>query len=777
MKEGWEYDQPRLVIDPPLEWLDAWLDQYEAVQETVWLFADTETKGKGTDEGMAKSGVTKREKEQAAKLQHIGSAILNRSNPSAQIIRVNLAMSVNEGITFPFEGPYIERWRRAMAMQGVKAFWNAEFDTERSALWDCPVSEPVLDAMNAWHVLQSDVPKGLGFVSAFYSKAAPWKHLVNVDPGLYAAMDPVQTARIGYGVARDLQALGMWEVFKRHLWLLDVLCLRPAKAIGIHHDRQDLLAFREELQIGMQALTQQMQELFPQELRKLEPKDGLQSRPETGEAVQTEKLVTVRVCKTCGLQERVGPKHRCKDKALTAQVAEEQQNLVRWFRRAPFNPESQQQVLRYVLYAGHEPGTNKAKTQSVDKLALARLQRTGDAFYKQLLEYRQTTKMKGTFVESTLARLDQNDRVHATPRHNPSTLRLSYENPNPTQVSKGRDGREIGKGLAARYRSTFTAQKGCVLVELDFSAVEAVTTGYCAKDPGFIRAAKLGVHGMLAAAWLKKSPPEHWSEKEKGAYYQTIKVQHKPVYDRSKIVVYRTLYGGTPEGMLRTDPDEFANLREAQQFQGLLFKLAPQVHAWQKHIALQAHTYGFLGGTSEDPARRAREDVAPPEVHPFGYKHTFWEVQEVYRKKSGDWGTRKGHDADRCLAFYPQSIARGILTEAALRLFDPENSSYIGWTFFGETPLRVMIHDALLLEVEEHHADWVLKTVYDEMTRPIEQLPCPADWGMGEYLTVGVAAEMGPDWGHMQTVPPEDVGVASDGWSEEEDEEDEEPPF
>lgn len=92
----------------------------------------------------------------------------------------------------------------------------------------------------------------------------------------------------------------------------------------------------------------------------------------------------------------------------------------------------------------------------------------------------------------------------------------------------------------------------------------------------------------------------------------------------------------------------------------------------------------------------------------------------------------------------------------------------------------MVIHDALFMEVEEQHYDWVMKTAYDEMTRPIKELPCPPEWNLGEYLSIGVAVETGYNWGPyderanpegMRGVPPEDVGVASDKYSPEEDEE------
>lgn len=127
------------------------------------------------------------------------------------------------------------------------------------------------------------------------------------------------------------------------------------------------------------------------------------------------------------------------------------------------------------------------------------------------------------------------------------------------------------------------------------------------------------------------------------------------------------------------------------------------------------------------------------------------------------------------VAFYPQSTARGVLTEACFPLFDPDDDPalYIGDAYFGRTPLRAPIHDSLLLEVPTRKVDRVIERVQQAMGRPVEALPCPPEWGMGPYLTIGVDGKIGDDWGHMATIPastvePSDMEPGPVEWTAEE---------
>jgi hypothetical protein len=213
--------------------------------------------------------------------------------------------------------------------------------------------------------------------------------------------------------------------------------------------------------------------------------------------------------------------------------------------------------------------------------------------------------------------------------------------------------------------------------------------------------------------------------------------------------------------------------------------MAPKVEAWQAATQYRAARQHYLGG---------------PGDHPFGSKHWFWSIYTYRRinisqyykilkvceeKKipnppvteiNGQYfRISDGEDSKRSLAFDPQSIAAGVLKEAALRLFDPAERcpNYIGDAFFGQTPLRAPIHDSLLLEVPVSRVDVVRQKAAIEMQRPIPELPLDPAWHMGTHLAIGVAAKQGLDWKHMQKVQ---VPEFDPDWAiepmEQEDEED-----
>jgi hypothetical protein len=157
--------------------------------------------------------------------------------------------------------------------------------------------------------------------------------------------------------------------------------------------------------------------------------------------------------------------------------------------------------------------------------------------------------------------------------------------------------------------------------------------------------------------------------------------------------------------------------------------------------------------------------------HPFQYKHWFWSIYAYKRltraqelrllamaQRAGQaapityisgipFRLSRGPDANRAIALYPQSIAAGDLKEVELRLLaDRDSPSYIGDAYYGRTPLRAPIHDSLLFEVPFRSWDRVCEKVSLEMQRPIHEQPLPAAWGLGPYLTIGVAAKAGENW-------------------------------
>jgi uracil-DNA glycosylase len=802
-KNGWEKEDIESVIDPPLEWFDAWADLYlEAVAQKpmdIWLAADIET--------LEKAG---RDEDSLGPLSPEQASDRSTRDRSYTILRINFACDPDQGLTVPWTSAYLPTIKRVLDSPGVKLFWNEDYDLPRLNAADAMPNGPLWDVMEAWHLMQSDIRRSLGFVSPFHSGFGAWKHLSDSDPELYASIDGPQTLRNAFAVMPTLEEMGLWDAFQRHWYQLKRQVLQPANIIGIQTDRAALDTFIARMEGHCRRLLVEIQTDMPVELqpltgeRKTPPlaealhsratalrKDGKKKKvvPDEikqelfGRAEVVEKLVLreILVCKTCGAQQ-VQRRHACKLPLIDgvkakSQVVLETATVKRWFWKEPFNPDSAPQVIAYIKHKGHQPG--RAKKTGVDtgnRETLTLLERkTKDPFYRRVLDYRSVQKVRSTYGLGIRRRLDANDRFHPVPTFKPSTQRQSYQAPNIQNVISDKGGEEA---LASGFRYVIIASPGCRLMEVDYRGIEAVEVGWFANDPEYTRLAKLGVHAALASHILKEPYDPSWSDTDLVDYFKDIKKHNQVIYDQAKRCVHGSGYGLTPHGMHRTFPEIFPTLKEARDTQGVYFEMAPKVPRWHTDLRQHVDRNGFLGGPD-----------GPPFGHPFNYRHYYYGVYTYVRLSTSqslrlrakyaklnrpapivdvngiDYKQDGGEDSKRLVAFLPQSTASAVLKEAELLLFgDPDGPYYIGDAYYGATCLRAPIHDSILLEVPEEEYDRVALAVASAMTRPILQQPLPAAWNMGEHLSIGVEAKvsaLGGNWAEMSTVDLPVVSVPS----------------
>jgi DNA polymerase len=790
-EEARDHGQPAntasLVVDPPVEWFHLWVDAVALARQrdpgAYPISSDVETPDKagGKDEGE-----------------------ITADDRSFQILRINVACHPDEGVTVPYAGEYISELKRLHQSPGPIWEWNREYDFQRqvaAGIFTEADSPRVVDLMWLAHFLQSDLPRGLGFWAPLYSQFGPWKHRADSDPALYGAGDGLQNHRCGFGIYTDLQKMGMFEAAMRHTHTLLTGVLRPAQLVGVKIDRERLTIFKVELAEKARVKLIQIQAAVPEALQPLTPKFGLTKPPAEGvqhvkatnltrkgkvragkptpeikqelyanaTIVEKQLLKEVFVCSACGAVD-VQRRHRCLDRTLTPATDLVSASVTRYFWQEPFNPDSWQQVLAYIKHRKHTPGRAKKTGQdSTDRETLKRLCRTGDPFYSAVLDYRAIAKVKGTYVEGTERRLDANDRLHPQPTFKPSTMRLSYVNPNITNVVADKD---QSRNLAAGFRRCVVAEKGCKLIEVDFSALEAVEEGWFARDPFLIRLARLGIHSYLIAVRMKDAPDLSASDDDIRKHLKTIKEKAGVLlYDQIKHTVYGVLYGQTPYGLVATWPDLYPNLKLAEEHVQFMFDQLPSVRTFQQAVLDTAAREHQLGGSQPYAFTPGKGPQSSRVVgHPFKYRHWFWSVH-VYRrltlsqyyrlvaKGAGDsvmeingqhFQLKRGPDAARALAFYGQSGGTGVLKEALIRLLlDPDAPNYIGDAYYGRTPLRAPIHDSGLFEVPDAQVDRVFEAICTEMQRPIVQQPNLPEWaaqGFGPYLHIGVAAKVGDDW-------------------------------
>ena len=341
---------------------------------------------------------------------------------------------------------------------------------------------------------------------------------------------------------------------------------------------------------------------------------------------------------------------------------------------------------------------------------------------------------------------DEYGFVHTTFLNKPSTWRLSSAAPNLQNIPRAEEHDEWQSLVRGMFKArpdprllTVAPNEPWTFVKRDFSAVEAIISGYLMPSRRFTRIAKLGPHSFFAARMLGKPADAEWDDTTLGDYLGEIKREAQatimdgvPLYDLSKRVGYLTLYMGTPKRMHDEYPKTFKDVRVAAYYQDMYYELFPELQRWHEATCQQ------VGGKRGTTFFRA----------PFGYVHRYYRVIEWKKQEGGDgkdaWKWKYGEDAKRLIAFGPQNTAGGILKEGTLGFWE----RYVQFRDF----LRVLIHDELFGMCPRRQAEEVLAAMKDVMERPIECLPLDPSWGMGEYLQIASEGSIGGVWSEMKKV-------------------------
>ncbi len=291
------------------------------------------------------------------------------------------------------------------------------------------------------------------------------------------------------------------------------------------------------------------------------------------------------------------------------------------------------------------------------------------------------------------------------------------------------------KDLSKIIRNLIVAAPGCVFSARDFSGIEAVLCGYFAAAPRYIRLAKMDVHSYYTAYALHEIdgrvkgndlPLLSWDDEKLSSHLAGIKKEFK--LDRNNLYKHLVHGNNFMQGPKGTQEKVFHEtgtdvpLATIKKVMEVYFSLFPEIRKWHTTLLLQADRDGFL-------------------KNPFDYVHRFYKVYD-YEKIGGKWEKHPGPDANKVIAFLPQSTAAAIIKEAMLRLY---------FSRFEEAGqyLRLLVHDELFSEVPKDIVQRVDAVVKEEMERPIEQLPLPASYGMGKHLVILTEGKSGERWGGM----------------------------
>lgn len=311
--------------------------------------------------------------------------------------------------------------------------------------------------------------------------------------------------------------------------------------------------------------------------------------------------------------------------------------------------------------------TRKTGGYSTDQAVLEELAQTYE-IPKLILEYRQVSKLKSTYVDALPALIHpQTGRIHTSfNQTGAATGRLSSSDPNLQNIP-------IRSDLGRLIRGAFVPEKGNILIAADYSQVELRILAHLSRDEVLISAFRAGedIHERTAR--------EVFTEEE-----LTNKAECRR---RAKVINFGIVYGLSAFGLSKTLG---ISREDAQSFIDAYFKRYCGVRAW-------------LDSTVDEVRRQE-------------YSRTmFGRIRPIPDINSKDNNLR--HFAERTAVNSPiQGAAADIIKIAMIRIHRALHDRH------SSAKILLQVHDELVLEAPEKEADGIYKLVQKEMEGAAELL-------------------------------------------------------
>lgn len=301
-----------------------------------------------------------------------------------------------------------------------------------------------------------------------------------------------------------------------------------------------------------------------------------------------------------------------------------------------------------------------------------------------ITQWREVTKLKNTYIDTLPTMVDQHSRVHTTFNLTiAQTGRLSSIDPNLQNIPVRTD-------LGRRIRTAFVAGKGNKLVSADYSQFELRLGAAMSDDKDLIDMFNrdVDVHTATAALVYGRAPED----------------VTKQMRSAAKAVSFGILYGMSPHGLSIAT--------------GMTFEQAR--HFIQQYTAVRKPLMQYLEGLKE----RARKD---------GYVETlFGRRRPMPDIHSSNFAVRSA--AERAAMNMPiQGTEADLMKIAAIRVDAALRGIDQG------CKQLLQIHDSILVECPEAHAERVAQVLKDTMEHVYMELPVK--------LTVDTTT--GTNWGEL----------------------------
>jgi DNA polymerase-1 len=289
---------------------------------------------------------------------------------------------------------------------------------------------------------------------------------------------------------------------------------------------------------------------------------------------------------------------------------------------------------------------------------------------RMVLEYRQLTKLKSTYVDALPALLNlASGRLHTTfGQTGTATGRLSSANPNLQNIP-------IRTELGREIRAAFTAEPGHVLLAADYSQIELRLLAHFSKDPLLVEAYRRGddIHTLTASQVFGVPPlmvtPDHRRQ--------------------AKVVNFGIVYGLSAFGLsqnLGIEPGE------AKQFINAYFERYGGVRA-------------FIDRTLDEARREGKVKTLFGRVRP---------IPDINSKNANLRGF-----AERTAVNTPlQGTAADLIKIAMIRIDAALHEGGL------KSRMTLQVHDELVFEVPEAEIE-VMRTLVREQMEKVHPLTVP----------------------------------------------------
>jgi DNA polymerase-1 len=298
---------------------------------------------------------------------------------------------------------------------------------------------------------------------------------------------------------------------------------------------------------------------------------------------------------------------------------------------------------------------------------------------RKVLEYRQLTKLKGTYIDALPQLIDpRTGRLHTTfNQAGAATGRLSSSNPNLQNIP-------IRTELGREIRAAFVPRQGWKLVVADYSQIELRLLAHMSHDPVLVAAFRNGedIHTRTAAEVFRVPPLMVTPEMRRNA----------------KAVNFGIVYGQTPFGLAASLGIE---RKEAEEYIKTYFELHAGVRKFIQETIAEVRKTGFA-------------------VTLFGRKRP---IPDMHSKNPNARSF-----AERTAVNTPlQGTAADLIKLAMIRIdaiLDRERL---------ETKMLLQVHDELLFEAPPSEVEKVSQIVKHEMesVRKLD-VPLVVDVGIGD---------------------------------------------